>query len=282
MKHGLVLEGGALRGLFSVGVMDVLMEHKVRFDGAIGVSAGASFGCNYKSGQIGRVIRYNKRFANDWRYCSVRSFLTTGELFGGEFCFHTFPTQLDLFDDDAFDSNPMEFYVVCTDVETGTAHYQKIMHSDWKCAEWIRASSSMPLAARMIELDGRKYMDGGITDSIPLKYFLDLGYEKNLVILTQPLGFEKKQTSLLPLIKLRYHAYPEFVKAIANRPKMYNDTLSLITEEEQKGRALVVCPPEKLPINHVSHDPEQMQLVYEIGRKTAEASLDKILAYIHS
>ena len=280
MKKGLVLEGGALRGLFSVGVMDVLMEHKVCFDGAIGVSAGASFGCNYKSGQIGRVIRYNKRFAKDWRYCSLRSFITTGELFGGEFCFHTFPTQLDLFDDEAFDSNPMEFYVVCTDVETGKAHYQKIMHSDWDCAEWIRASSSMPLAAKIIEMGGRKYMDGGITDSIPLKYFLDLAYEKNLVILTQPLGFEKKQTSLLPLIRWKYRAYPEFVEAIANRPKMYNDTLTLIAEEVQKGRALVICPPATLPINHVSHNPDLMQEVYEIGRKTAEENLERILDYL--
>ncbi|MBO7259703.1 MAG: patatin family protein [Paludibacteraceae bacterium] len=280
MKQGLVLEGGALRGLFSVGVMDVLMEHNVRFDGAIGVSAGASFGCNYKSGQIGRVLRYNKRFAKDWRYCSVRSFITTGELFGGEFCFHTFPTQLDLFDDEAFDSNPMEFYVVCTDVETGKAHYQKLMHSDWDSAEWIRASSSMPLAAKIIEMGGRKYMDGGITDSIPLKYFLDLGYEKNLVILTQPLGFEKKQTSLFPLIKWKYRAYPEFVDAIANRPNMYNDTLRLVSEEVEKGRALVVCPPATLPINHVSHNPDLMQEVYEIGRKTADENLERILTYL--
>lgn len=280
MKKGLVLEGGALRGLFSAGVMDVLMENHVSFDGAIGVSAGASFGCNYKSHQIGRVIRYNKRFANDWRFCSWRSFLLTGELFGGEFCFHTFPTQLDLFDDAAFDNNPMEFYVVCTDVETGLPVYKKIMHSDWACAEWIRASSSMPLAAKIIELEGRKYMDGGISDSIPLEHFISLGYEKNLVILTQPLGYEKKQTALLPLIKLIYRQYPAFVQAITDRPKMYNDTLRRIEQQEKNAKAFVIRPPEKLPIHHVSHDPMQMQQVYELGRKTAEEHLTQIINYL--
>lgn len=280
MKKGLILEGGGMRGLFSAGVMDVLMEHDVRFDGAVGVSAGASFGCNYKSRQIGRVIRYNKRFSNDWRYCSLRSYLTTGELFGGEFCFHTFPTQLDLFDDKAFDNNPMEFYAVCTDVLTGQPHYQKIMHSDWACAEWIRASSSMPLAAKMVEMNGRKYMDGGIADSIPLEFFLKLGYGRNLVILTQPWGFEKKQTSMLPLMKLIYRRYPQFVAAIERRYQMYNDTLRLISEEVKKGRALVLAPREKLPISRISRDPLQMQQVYEIGRSVAEKHLQHIQEYL--
>lgn len=280
MKKGLVLEGGALRGLFSAGIMDVLLENNVEFDGAIGVSAGASFGCNYKSRQIGRVVCYNKRFAKDWRYCSLRSYITTGELYGGEFCFHVFPTTLDLFDDATFNANKMEFYVVCTDVLTGKAVYKKLMHCDWEAAEWIRASSSMPLAAKIIELDGGKYLDGGISDSIPLRHFLELGYEKNLVILTQPEGFVKKQPSAMPLLRMCYRRYPQFVDAMAQRHIMYNDTLLFVKEAEKEGSALVLRPPYKLPINHVSHDPELMQQVYELGRKTAEENLDRILAYL--
>ena len=124
MKKGLVLEGGALRGLFSAGVMDVMMEHGIRFDGIIGVSAGAAFGCNYKSHQAGRAIRYNKRFAREWRYCSVRSLLQTGDLFGAEFAYHIVPTQYDVFDNATFERDPTEYYVVCSDVVTGNPVYK--------------------------------------------------------------------------------------------------------------------------------------------------------------
>ena len=127
MKTGLVLEGGAMRGLFSAGVMDVLMEHQITFDGAIGVSAGAAFGCNYKSRQPGRVIRYNTMYAKDPRYCSLRSFLRTGDLFRADFCYHELPKKLDVFDAEAFQQNPMEFYVVCTDIQTGKAVYRKCL-----------------------------------------------------------------------------------------------------------------------------------------------------------
>ena len=149
MKTGLVLEGGALRGLFSAGVIDVMMENGVKFDGLVGVSAGAAFGCNYKSRQAGRAIRYNTRFANDWRYCSWRSWLTTGDLFGGEFCYHVMPEELDIFDTAAFDSNPMEYYAVCTDVETGEPVYQKLMKCAYDTYEYIRASASMPLVSKV-------------------------------------------------------------------------------------------------------------------------------------
>ena len=156
-KTGLVLEGGALRGLFSAGVMDVLMENGVEFDGIIGVSAGAAFGCNYKSRQPGRAIRYNMKFAKDWRYCSVRSLIKTGDLFGGEFDYHYLPTYLDIFDTKAFDENPMEFYAVCTDVETGKAVYKKLDKCSYECYEWIRASASMPLASKIVKTARRRH-----------------------------------------------------------------------------------------------------------------------------
>jgi predicted patatin/cPLA2 family phospholipase len=171
IKTGLVLEGGAMRGLFTAGALDVFMERGITFDGLIGVSAGACFGCNYKSGQIGRVIRYNKRFARDPRYCSWRSLFTTGDLFGAEFCYRELPKKLDVFDAAAFEANPMEFHIVATDAATGKPVYKRLDRADDTALDWIRASASMPIVSRPVEIDGRKYLDGGLSDGIPLKYF---------------------------------------------------------------------------------------------------------------
>ena len=150
MKKGLVLEGGAMRGLFSAGVIDILMENNLLPDGVIGVSAGAAFGCNIKSKQPGRVIRYNKKLAHDWRYASFRSLLTTGDYFGGEYAYHYMPRHLDYFDVETFNNNPMEFWAVCTNVGTGKAVYKRLMEVDNNCLEYIRASASMPIAARIV------------------------------------------------------------------------------------------------------------------------------------
>ena len=160
MKRGLVLEGGAMRGLFTAGIIDVMMEAGIEPDGLIGVSAGAAFGCNYKSRQPGRAIRYNKRFARDKRYCSWQSWLKTGNLYNAEFGYSIIPTRYDIFDDKAFEDNPMEFYAVCTDVETGNAVYKKLDKSGQLTYDWIRASASMPLASKVVELEGMKVLDG--------------------------------------------------------------------------------------------------------------------------
>lgn len=147
MKCGLVLEGGAMRGLFTAGVTDVFMENGIAFDGAVGVSAGAAFGCNYKSYQPGRAIRYNTRFCRDKRYCSIRSLITTGDMFGADFCYHEIPEKLDVFDFDTYENSAMEFYVVCTDVETGKPVYHRCDTMNSRELEWLRASASMPMAA---------------------------------------------------------------------------------------------------------------------------------------
>lgn len=223
MRKGLILEGGALRGLFTAGVIDVMMENGIKFDGLVGVSAGAAFGCNYKSCQPGRVIRYNKRYAHDWRYCSVRSLLKTGDIFGAEFDYHTLPDKLDKFDVATFDESPMKFYAVCTDLTTGEPVYKLLMHHGYEFNEWIRASASMPLASRIVEVEGRKLLDGGISDSIPLRFFEQQGYDRNVVVLTQPLGFIKKPNPMMPLIRLQLHRYPQFLKAAAERHVMYNN-----------------------------------------------------------
>ena len=280
MKYGLVLEGGAMRGLFTAGVIDVLMENDIKLDSMVGVSAGAAFGCNYKSGQIRRTIRYNTRFCKDKRYCSKRSLIKTGDLFGADFCFHTIPEKLDVFDNAAFEASPVEFWVVCTDVATGKAIYHKSTHMDYDELEWIRASASMPLVSRIVEVGGHRMLDGGIADSIPLKFMESRGCEKNVVVLTKPRDYIKKPMKIMSVINTKYHKYPEFVKAVANRHKMYNNELKYIRSAEEEGRAFVIAPPESLPIGHLEHDPEVMLEAYRIGRRIANENLDKLREFL--
>lgn len=280
MKKGLVLEGGALRGLFTAGVIDVMMESGIDYDGLVGVSAGAAFGCNYKSRQPGRVLRYNKRFINDWRYMGVRSLLVTGDLFGGEFDYHTLPAKYDLFDEAAFDANPMEFYAVCTDLDTGQAIYKLLMKHSYECYEWIRASASMPIASRVVEVEGHRVLDGGIADSIPLRFFQDKGYDRNVVVLTQPEGYVKQPNKLMPLMRLQLHRYPNFLNAAARRHEMYNAELAYLRQEESAGRAFVIRPRTALPINHITHNPDVLQQVYDEGRSVMTASLGALEEYL--
>ena len=257
MKKGLVLEGGAMRGMFTAGVMDVLMEAGIEFDGAVGVSAGACFGCNYKSRQIGRVIRYNTRFCADKRYSGLGVLLKEGNIFSTEFCYDVVPTQYDVFDFEAYESNPMDFYVVCTDVESGKPVYHKYEGFDDHGFDWIRASASMPLVSQMVEIEGRKYLDGGISDSIPVRFFEEEGYDKNVVVLTQPWGYVKEKNPLMPLMKAKYRAYPELLETIENRDIIYNATLRYIAEKEKQGKLLVIRPECKLDIKKTEKDPEK-------------------------
>lgn len=278
-KQGLVLEGGAMRGLWTAGVTDVMMEHDVWPDGLIGVSAGAAFGCNIKSRQIGRAIRYNTRFAKDSRYSGTKSLLTTGNYFNAEFGYHTMPHQLDIFDDAAFNQNPMVFYVVCTDVETGQPVYKELKETSDETYDWIRASASMPLVSKIVELEGYKLLDGGVADSIPLAYFESLGYTRNVVILTQPLGYQKAHNRLMPLMRLSLRHYPKMIEAMDKRHIMYNHQLEFVAQAEREGRCLVIRPESKIPIGHISHDPNQMRLVYEQGRAVGEKYISKILEF---
>ena len=276
MKRGLVLEGGAMRGLWTAGVTDVMMEHDIWPDGLIGVSAGAAFGCNYKSRQPGRAIRYNTRFARDSRYSGIKSWFTSGNYYNAEFGYHTMPRELDIFDDEAFNHNPMAFYVVCTDVLTGEAVYQELTEATEDTYDWIRASASMPLASKVVALQGRKLLDGGVADSIPLAYFESIGYERNVVILTQPIGYQKEHLKLMPLMRLSLRHYPKMVEVMDRRHVMYNQQLEYVAQAEREGRCLVIRPKEKIPIGHISHDVKQMRLVYEQGRAEGEEYLDSI------
>ena len=279
MKKGLVLEGGAMRGLWTAGITDVMMEHDVWPDGLIGVSAGAAFGCNYKSRQAGRAIRYNARFAKDSRYSGLKSLIMSGDYFNAEFGYHVVPKKYDVFDDEAFNANPMEFIVVCTDVETGRAVYQPLQEADYDCYEWIRASASMPLASRVVHLQGRKLLDGGVADSIPLEFAESHGYQRNVVILTQPLGYRKRHSRLMPLMRIALHRYPEMVRAMDRRHLMYNAQLDYVAQAEREGRCLVIRPEGKIPIGHISHDADEMRRVYDLGRQVGERYLERIKAF---
>lgn len=280
-KIGLVLEGGAMRGLFTAGVMDVMMENGIEYDGLIGVSAGSSFGCNYKSKQPGRVLRYNLKYAGDPRYMGLRSLITSGNLVGAEFAYHTLPLQLDIFDIQTFEQNPMEFYLVATDVETGRPAYYRMDAVNRESLEWLRASASMPGVTRPVNVDdGRLMLDGGISDSIPLAYFRSIGYKRNVVVLTQPRNYVKKASPewLWRLIMRKHRAIAE---AMSQRHEMYNAQLRLVDEGLKCGDTFVIAPDHPLPIGRVTSNKDKMQNVYNIGRNTAERLMPQLIEFIN-
>lgn len=280
MKTGLIMEGGAMRGLFTAGVIDVMMEHNFTFDGAIGVSAGAVFGCNYKSHQIGRTLRYNTRFCKDPRYASFRSLIRTGDLYGADFCYSEIPNKLDPFDIDTYKNSAMDFYVVCTDVQTGKPVYKNCTTGDENDIKWMRASASMPMVSRIVEVDGYQLLDGGIADSIPIRKFQQLGYEKNVIILTQPLNYIKEKNKMLPIMRVTMRKYPKVIDAVKRRHDMYNETTAYIRALEKQGKVLVIRPNQPLNIAQVVHDPKELNRVYEIGRAEALHRLDDICQFL--
>ena len=280
MKTGLIMEGGAMRGMFTAGVLDVLMENGLVTDGAIGVSAGAVFGCNYKSHQIGRVIRYNTEYCNDKRYASFKNLVKTGNLYSEQFCYHEVPEKLDPFNEAAFAASPMDFFVVCTDVKTGEPIYHKCRKGDAEDVLWMEASASMPLAAKIVKIGHYGLLDGGVADSIPVRFFESIGYKRNLIILTQPKGYIKKKNKFLPAIRAKYFRYPAFVEAVADRHERYNETLSYISMLEQAGKDYVIRPPIPLEIGAMERDPAQLRRVYETGRAVAQIQVEKIRDFL--
>lgn len=281
IKTGLVMEGGAMRGMFTAGVIDVFMENGIEFDGAIGVSAGAVFGCNVKSKQIGRVIRYNKRFCRDKRFVSFSNWLKTGDLYPPEFDYETVPNELDVFDFNTYKSNPMDFYVVATDVNTGKPYYQLCNNGDAKDIQWMRASASMPVFSNVVEIDGGLYSDGGTSDSIPLKYFESIGYERNVVILTQPKGYVKKPYPAMHFISWYLRKYPELVKTLKSRHFMYNETTDYVEKRELSGDTFVIRPPEKLKVKPSENNPDELERVYQMGRAEALKHLEDVKVFVN-
>lgn len=280
MKTGLVLEGGAMRGLFTAGVQDVLLENKIKFDGAIGVSAGAAFGVNLKSHQDGRVLRYNVRYAHDPRLASWQSWFKTGDLYGADFCYRQLPEELDVFDTAAFEADPMEFWCVATDIKTGEPVYHKLVKGKTADLQWIRASSSIPVFARPVKIGNRYYWDGGVSDSIPLNFFEKRGYDHNVVVLTQPKSYRKVNKHTYPFLKVILHKYPEVLKRLKTRTQDYNSVLDEIQEQEKTGQVFAIRPPEPLNIGTMEKDPDELKRVYEIGRQTMFEHLSELKDYV--
>lgn len=269
-----------MRGMFTCGVIDVFMRSGIVFDGAAGVSAGAVFGCNFKSGQIGRPIRYNKRYCGDPRYCSLRSLLRTGDLYGADFCYRELPEELDPFDRKAFRENPLAFYAVATDVRTGRAVYHLCEDGGAEDMLWLRASASMPLVSRPVQVQDALLLDGGIADAVPCAYMEGQGYDRNVLILTQPRGYRKKPASGMKIARILLREYPHVAEALAVRHLMYNRQMEDIDRREASELALVIRPPQPLAIGHREKNPDELERVYQIGVREAEKRLREIERFL--
>lgn len=276
-KVALVLEGGALRGLYTAGVLDVFMENDIKVDAIFGVSAGALFGINYKSNQIGRALRYNLKYAHDKRYMGMYSLVTTGDIMNREFCFDTLVNVLDPLDFETYNNSDVDFYAVVTNVGTGKAEYINIDDAR-KNMEYLRASGSMPFVSNIVEIDGNNYLDGALSDPIPFKKALDMGYEKIIVILTRPEGYFKTK-SFMPF-GLVYKNYPNFVKTAKEVYIKYNETLNLIKQYESDGRIIVFRPSEKIKMKRVEKDLKKLQAIYDVGVKDSTNNLSRVKEFV--
>ncbi|KGQ35520.1 serine protease [Gallibacterium anatis] len=278
MKVGLVLEGGAMRGLYTAGILDVFLEQDIHVDGIVGVSAGVLFGINYPSKQKGRALRYNLKYLNDKRYMGLHSLITTGNIVNKDFAFYDLPINIDRFDEKAFIDSGIDFYATLTNVDTGQAEYVKLSHI-FEQMEVLRATSAMPFVSRIVEIDGKRYLDGGIADSIPLEKCRQLGYDKIIIILTRPLEYRKKAVNPL-LFKLFYAKYPNLVTSLAQRYLNYNQRVEQVIEADKKGEIFVFRPSKTLPIKRIEKDPVKIQAMYDLGVADAHQALADLKHYL--
>lgn len=281
-KLGLVLEGGAMRGMYTAGVLDAMMEQGIKADTVIGVSAGAIHGCNYVSGQKGRSIRYYEKYRGDRRFMGLYALLTTGELVGRRFCYEDIPLRLDPFDEAAFEASPVEFYVTVTNVETGEAEY--ILCDELRVGgkmDVIRAGASMPLCSHIVEYGGKKYLDGGIADSIPYAQARRLGCGPCIVVLTQPERYLKQPAMLAPF-RAAYRKYPKLVQAMARRHTMYNTEVCAVEQAAKRGEAFLLRPSKKMQIGRAERDMAKLRAMYELGRADAKAQAGALQAFLQA
>ena len=278
MSIGLVLEGGAMRGLYTSGVLDVFLDNNIKVDGIIGVSAGVLFGVNYVSKQKGRSIRYNKKFARDKRYMGMRSFLTTGNIINRDFAYYEIPTKLDIFDEETFEKSDTDFWATVTNIETGEAEYIKL-EKPIEQMEVLRATSAMPLVSKIVEWDNKKYLDGGVSDSIPVEKCKSMGYDKIIVVLTRTIEYRKKKANSL-LAKIKYKEYPKLVETMENRYKKYNETVEKIIDMENKKEIFVIRPSKDLKLKRIEKDIDKLQAMYDLGISDCNKCLNSLKEYI--
>ena len=278
LKTGLILEGGGMRGLYTAGILDVLLENEIHFDGVLGVSAGAIHGCSFVSRQKGRSIRYYKEYCSDPRFMSFQNFIKTGDFVGEDFCYHELPEKLDIYDYEAFDNSDTEFYVGVTNLETGKAEYPLITDMQEQI-DYLRASASLPYFSKIVELDGKQYLDGGCSDSVPIEAFMEKGYDRNVIVLTRPQGYRKKAENSAA-IAAKYGKYPNFVEALGNRHINYNKQIRYIEQLEKEGKVLVIRPRDALKIGRLENNPEKIQRVYNIGYSDGVRNVEKVKAFL--
>ncbi|MFZ5643474.1 MAG: patatin-like phospholipase family protein [Bacillota bacterium] len=274
---GLVLEGGGMRGQFTAGALDFFLDKGIEFGYIIGVSAGACNATSFISRQKGRNKIVNTAFINDWRFASFRNLILKGSLFGMDFIFDEIPNRLVYFDFDSFFKDPEIFRVVATDCNTGKAVYFDKTEFDRKFSA-LRASCSLPLVSPMVDFLGYKLLDGGVADPVPIRKAMADGCHKNVIILTRNKGYRKEHAKLSEqiLYRLKYRKYPKLVKALLNKPEIYNEAMCYIEDLEQKEQAVVIRPTRKLSVDRYEKDPDRLLDLYHQGYEDAAASLDKI------
>ncbi|MGI6212241.1 MAG: patatin-like phospholipase family protein [Anaerovoracaceae bacterium] len=279
MKTAVVFEGGGMRGIFCAGVIDYLIDQNILFDSVYGVSAGACHAVSYCSGQRGRAFRTAVEFLDDPRYCSLTSLRKTGELFGSEFLYHTIPEELDPVDEEQFQKRGMIFKVVMTNCITGEAEYPRIrsLKTDM---EYVRASSSLPLLARMVPLNGYVYMDGGLTDSIPVRKAEEDGNEKIVAVLTRPRDYVKHTDMNIPAVRMKYRKYPKMVEALEQRHIVYNETREHIAERVASGSMFVIEPMGSLHIGKAEKNRKKLEQAYWEGYYVAEGLGDRLKKFL--
>lgn len=277
----LVLEGGGMRGAYTAGVLDVFYDEGFKFGGYAGTSAGATHLCNYLSEQRERNLRLDTVHAQDPRYMSFWNWIKTGNYFDLEFCYHTVPEVIDPFDFDTFKKNAAEseFYVAASNVETGGAEHFRVqdLRTDMDA---IRASSSLALVSSLVNYKGKKMFDGNTADSIPFEFMESIGYKKLVVLTTQPAGYEKAPNSLLPLYRLVYGKYPNFVKAVGDRYLRYNKCLQTLSAWEKEGKAFVFRPSVKMKISRVEKDTTKLKALYALGVKDAQDRMQELSKWL--
>lgn len=279
MKVGLVLEGGAMRGMYTSGVLDVFMENNIEVDGIVAVSAGVLFGVNYLSKQKGRALRYNKKYIKDKRYMGMHSLITTGNIINKDFAFYEVPYKLDVFDQKTYGESKTDFYATITNVETGKPEYIQV-ENVFKQMELLRATSAMPFVSKIVDLNGKKYLDGGISDSIPIDKCKELGYDKIIVVLTRPIEYRKEKSNET-MAKMKYRKYPHLVECINNRYKNYNDTVEKIIDLENKKEIFVIRPTRKVDIKRIEKDENKLQEMYDLGVDDCKKKLSKLKEYLN-
>lgn len=280
-RIGLVLEGGSMRGMFTAGVLDTFMDENIDVDGIIGVSAGALFGPNYYSKQRGRALRYNQRFCKDRRNMSILSFLFTGNLVNKKFAYYDITLKYDIFDNETFMKNNRGYFATVTNVETGKAEYLEIKDII-KEMETLRATAAIPVVSQIVEINGNKYLDGGIADSIPVEKCKTMGYDKVIVVLTRPIEYRKKPLSdmFMRVISFKYRRYPEFIETMRNRYLEYNKTVEKIIEMEKRGEIFVIRPSEQINLGTLERNPDHLQKVYDLGIKDCKNIIEKLKLYL--